>query len=123
MNSKAHIELRNVGKRFDAVEALANINLNIERGMIHALVGENGAGKSTLGKIVSGVIRPDQGEVIVNGRQVYYTSPRDALVDGITMISQELTLVPKLGVLENVFLGMETHRAGILQGDDMRQRL
>jgi ABC-type sugar transport system ATPase subunit len=122
MNSKVHIKLRNVGKRFDAVEALANINLDIERGMIHALVGENGAGKSTLGKIVSGVIRPDQGEVIVNGRQVYYTSPRDALAGGITMISQELTLVPKLGVLENVFLGMETHRAGILQSDDMRQR-
>jgi len=122
MNSTVHIELRNVGKRFDAVEALANINLNIERGMIHALVGENGAGKSTLGKIISGVIRPDQGEVIVNGRQAYYTSPRDALAGGITMISQELTLVPKLGVLENVFLGMETHRAGILQGDDMRQR-
>ncbi len=122
MNSTAHIELRNVGKRFDAVEALANVNLNIERGMIHALVGENGAGKSTLGKIVSGVTRPDQGEVIVNGRQVHYASPRDALVDGITVISQELTLVPKLGVLENVFLGMETHRAGILQNDDMRQR-
>lgn len=122
MNSTVHIELRNVGKRFDAVEALTNINLHIERGMIHALVGENGAGKSTLGKIISGVIRPDQGEVIVNGQRVHYTSPRDALADGITMISQELTLVPKLGVLENVFLGMEMHRAGILQGDDMRQR-
>jgi ABC-type sugar transport system ATPase subunit len=121
MRSTAHIELRNVGKRFDAVEALASINLTIERGTIHALVGENGAGKSTLGKIISGVIRPDQGEVIVNGRRVTYTSPYDALADGITMISQELTLVPKLGVLENVLLGMETHRAGILQYDDMRQ--
>jgi simple sugar transport system ATP-binding protein/ribose transport system ATP-binding protein len=119
MSATAHIELRNVGKRFDAVVALANTNLTIERGTIHALVGENGAGKSTLGKIISGVIRPDQGEVIVNGRRVYYASPHDALMDGITMISQELTLVPKLGVLENVFLGMEMHRAGILQRDDM----
>jgi len=122
MNSTPHVELRNVGKRFDAVVALANTNLTIERGTIHALVGENGAGKSTLGKIISGVIRPDQGEVIVNGRRVYYTAPYDALADGITMISQELTLVPKLGVLENVFLGMESHRAGILQRNEMRQR-
>jgi len=121
MSATAHIELRNVGKHFDAVVALANTNLTIERGTIHALVGENGAGKSTLGKIISGVIRPDQGEVIVNGRRVNYASPHDALMDGITMISQELTLVPKLGVLENVFLGMEMHRAGILQRDDMRR--
>ena len=121
MSAPAHIELHNVGKRFDAVVALANTNLTIERGTIHALVGENGAGKSTLGKIISGVIRPDQGEVIVNGRRVHYASPHDALMDGITMISQELTLVPKLGVLENVFLGMEMHRVGILQRDDMRR--
>ena len=122
MSATAHIELRNVGKRFDAVVALANTNLTIERGKIHALVGENGAGKSTLGKIISGVIRPDQGEVIVNGRRVHYASPHDALMNGITMISQELTLVPKLGVLENVFLGMESQRAGVLQRNEMRQR-
>ena len=122
MSTTAHIELHNVGKRFDAVVALANAYLTIERGTIHALVGENGAGKSTLGKIISGVIRPDQGEVIVNGRRVHYTAPYDALADGITMISQELTLVPKLGVMENVFLGMESQRVGVLQRDEMRQR-
>jgi simple sugar transport system ATP-binding protein/ribose transport system ATP-binding protein len=122
MSTTAHIELHNVGKRFDAVVALANAYLTIERGTIHALVGENGAGKSTLGKIISGVIRPDQGEVIVNGRLVHYTAPYDALADGITMISQELTLVPKLGVMENVFLGMESQRVGVLQRDEMRQR-
>lgn len=122
MSTTAHIELHNVGKRFDAVVALANTNLTIKRGTIHALVGENGAGKSTLGKIISGVIRPDQGEVIVNGRRVQYTAPYDALADGITMISQEVTLVPKLGVMENVFLGMESQRVGVLQRDEMRQR-
>jgi len=122
MSTTAHIELHNVGKRFDAVVALANTNLTIERGTIHALVGENGAGKSTLGKIISGVIQPDQGEVIVNGRRVHYSAPYDALADGITMISQELTLVPKLGVMENVFLGMESQRVGVLQRDEMRQR-
>ena len=122
MSTTAHIELHNVGKRFDAVVALANAYLTIERGTIHALVGENGAGKSTLGKIISGVIRPDQGEVIVNGRRVHYAAPYDALADGITMISQEVTLVPKLGVMENVFLGMESQRVGVLQRDEMRQR-
>jgi simple sugar transport system ATP-binding protein/ribose transport system ATP-binding protein len=118
----AHVESRSLGKRFDAVEALADINLTIARGTIHALVGENGAGKSTLGKIISGVIRADQGEIIVNGCRARYASPHDALADGTTMISQELSLVPKLGVLENVFLGIESQRWGALRNGELRRR-
>jgi len=117
-----HVECRDIVKRFDAIEALIDIDLVIERGKIHALVGENGAGKSTLGKIVSGVLRPDQGQLIVKGQPVHYTSPYDALADGITIISQELSLVPRLSVMDNVFLGMESHRSGVLQRDVMRRR-
>lgn len=116
------MELRGVGKRFHGVEALAGIDLEIHRGTIHALVGENGAGKSTLGKIISGVHQPDRGEVRVDGRPVRYGSPRDALADGITVISQELSLVPQLTVLENVFLGTESARSGVLRPADMRRR-
>jgi len=103
----AHVEVRGVSKRFGGVQALREIDLEIERGSIHGLVGENGAGKSTLGKVLAGIHRPDEGELLVEGRAVAYRSPRDALADGITMIAQEPTLVPHRSVQENVFLGLE----------------
>ena len=103
-----HVVLRGVDKRFGGVHALRAVDLEIERGAIHGLVGENGAGKSTLAKIVSGVHRPDDGELWVDGRRVSYSSPRDALRDGLTIITQEPTLVPHRSVLENVFLGLES---------------
>src|SRR5438128_1789274 len=79
--SVPHIELKGVAKRFGGVQALRDIDLAVQRGTIHGLVGENGAGKSTLGKIISGVIEPDQGQLWVAGRAVAYRSPRDALAD------------------------------------------
>ena len=74
-----HVELEQVSKHFGGVQALTEIDLEIARGSIHALVGENGAGKSTLGKIVAGVHRQDSGELVVDGRRVSYRSPRDAI--------------------------------------------
>ncbi|MEJ2555620.1 MAG: sugar ABC transporter ATP-binding protein [Anaerolineae bacterium] len=121
-HSQPHVEVRGISKRFGGVEALKDIRLAIKRGSIHGLVGENGAGKSTLGKIISGVLRPDAGELVVDGQPVHYASPRDALTNGITMIQQEIALVPKLKVLENVYLGIESHRAGVVQGRDIRRR-
>ncbi|HZR93212.1 MAG TPA: sugar ABC transporter ATP-binding protein [Gaiellaceae bacterium] len=109
-----HVELRRVSKRFGGVQALSQVDLRIARGCVHALVGENGAGKSTLGKILAGVHRPDEGELVVNGRVADYRSPRDALADGITIITQEPTLVPHRSVLENVFLGVEGGLAGVV---------
>ena len=110
----AHAELREVSKRFGGVKALSEVDLAIAPGTIHALVGENGAGKSTLGKILAGVHRPDGGELAVLGRTVAYRSARDALIDGITIIAQEPTLVPHRSVLENVFLGVESNVAGVV---------
>jgi ribose transport system ATP-binding protein len=104
------------------VQALSGIDLQIERGTIHALVGENGAGKSTLGKIVAGVHRPDEGQLWVDGRRVTYNSPRDALRDGLTIITQEPTLVPHRSVLENVFLGLESSSAGVVDRRKLRRR-
>jgi ABC-type sugar transport system ATPase subunit len=114
----AYVEVRGVSKRFGGVVALDGIELEIEHRSIHALVGENGAGKSTLAKILSGVHRADDGEVWVEGRRVDYRSPRAALADGITIIAQEPTLVPHRSVQENVYLGVEGGRAGIV--DDRR---
>jgi simple sugar transport system ATP-binding protein/ribose transport system ATP-binding protein len=117
-----HVALRGVDKHFGGVHALSAIDLEVERGTIHGLVGENGAGKSTLGKIVAGVHRPDAGELWVDGRRVSYSSPREALRDGLTMIAQEPTLVPHRSVLENVFLGLESRTAGVVDGRAMRRR-
>lgn len=119
---QSHVTINGVSKRFGGVEALNDINLDIERGSIHGLVGENGAGKSTLGKIIAGALRPDGGEIIVDGKPVQYMTPRDALVDGITMIHQEIALVPQLAVLENVYLGIESRQAGVVQKRKLQRR-
>jgi ABC-type sugar transport system ATPase subunit len=118
----AHVVLQGIDKRFGGVHALRAVDLVIERGAIHGLVGENGAGKSTLGKIVAGVYRPDEGELRVDGRRVSYSSPRDALRDGLTIITQEPTLVPHRSVLENVFLGLESSTAGVVERRKLRRR-
>ncbi|MHB8643663.1 MAG: sugar ABC transporter ATP-binding protein [Gaiellaceae bacterium] len=121
-STDTHVELLGVGKRFSGVQALQDISLAIERGGVHALVGENGAGKSTLGRIIAGAHAPDAGTMKVNGNVVRYSSPHDALVDGLTMIAQELTLVPLRSVIENVFLGSERSRFGVVVNEPMRER-
>jgi rhamnose transport system ATP-binding protein len=117
----SHVEARGIGKRYGGVAALADVSLVVRRGEIHGLCGENGAGKSTLGKIIVGSVQPDSGELVVEGRPVRYRSPRDAIADGITMIAQELALVPQLSVLDNVFLGHEYGNAGMLDRAAARQ--
>lgn len=112
----ASVSLRGVNKRFGATQALADIDLDITAGQIHALVGENGAGKSTLGKIVGGVYTADQGTLHIDETAVGRWDPTTALHAGIATIQQELSLVPALSVAKNVFLGMEPARYGLLTG-------
>jgi simple sugar transport system ATP-binding protein/ribose transport system ATP-binding protein len=117
-----HVETRGIGKRFGGVQALSDVSVSIVRGTVHALVGENGAGKSTLGKVIAGVIAPDQGELHIDGSRVELRSPRDALLYGVTTIAQEISLVPTRTVVENVFLGIETARAGHVDRRALRRR-
>jgi ABC-type sugar transport system ATPase subunit len=117
-----HVELRHIGKRFGPAWVLDDIELAVRRGSVHAIVGENGAGKSTLGKIVAGVHRPDRGEIVVNGSATAYRSPRDAVRDGLTIVAQELSLVPARTVRENVLLGSESHRFGVVRDAEMERR-
>ncbi len=115
------LALSAVTKRYPGVTALDAVDLTVEAGAVHAVVGENGAGKSTLLKIVAGAERPDAGEIRWDGAPVTLASPRDALRRGITVIYQELALVPALGADANIFLGMERTRSGVLQSDAMRE--
>ena len=101
------IELRGIGKRFPGVIANHDIDITIESGTIHALVGENGAGKSTLMKILYGVQKPDDGTITVEGKQVSFSTPADAIAAGIGMVFQHFMLADNLTVLENVVLGAE----------------
>ena len=116
------VEVRAVGKRFGGVQAVQGVSLALVAGGVHGLVGENGAGKSTLAKIIGGVHRPDAGEMLIEGQPVRFRSPRDALARGITTIAQELALVPARSVLENVFLGAEPRRLGVIQNRALRRQ-
>src|SRR5215212_10511425 len=96
------VELRGITKRFPGVVANSDIGMVVGRGTVHAIVGENGAGKSTLMKILYGMLRPDEGTIAVNGREVAFGSPADAIAAGIGMVHQHFMLADNLTVLENV---------------------
>jgi rhamnose transport system ATP-binding protein len=99
------LEVAGLEKTFPGVRALAGVRFDVRAGEVHALLGENGAGKSTLIKIVSGVYRPDAGEIRIDGREVRFAGPQEAQAAGIATVYQELLLFPELTVAENVFLG------------------
>ena len=96
--------LESVSKRFGGVLALDGVSLRLRRGEVHGLLGENGAGKSTLGRVLAGIVVPDAGRLLIDGRAVHFRSPRDALRAGIGMVHQELAFCPDLSVAENLCL-------------------
>ena len=111
---------RDLVKRWPGVLALDGAGLAARGGRIHAVAGENGAGKSTLMGVLSGAVAPDSGTIAIDGRPARLASPRDAHALGIRMIHQELSLVPALTVAENIALGAEPARFGVV--DRARQR-
>ena len=101
------LEMDHISKFFPGVKALDDVSFALKKGEIHCLLGENGAGKSTLMKVLSGSYRPDEGSIKLNGEKVIFNEPVEAQRRGISMIHQELDLLPELSVMENVFLGHE----------------
>src|SRR5690606_39728351 len=106
------VRLRGIGKTFPGVIANHDIDIEVRRGTIHAIVGENGAGKSTLMKILYGVQKPDSGTIEIDGEQVSFSSPSDAIAHGVGMVFQHFMLADNLTVLENVVLRSEERRVG-----------
>ena len=110
------LEMRNIRKTFPGVVALNQVNLQVQAGEIHAIVGENGAGKSTLMKVLSGVYPHGSysGQILFDGQEREFAGIRDSEHLGIIIIHQELALVPLLSIAENIFLGNETARHGVI---------
>ena len=101
------LKVKDIEKSFPGVRALHDVNFSIKAGEVHALIGENGACKSTLMKILSGVYTKDGGQVFIDGREVEIHSPEHATQLGISIIYQELNLMPNLSIGENIFMGRE----------------
>lgn len=106
--------MTDICKVFPGVRALDRAHLSVEPGEVHALVGENGAGKSTLIKILGGVYQMDEGRIRIRGNEVRITGPHDAMMQGVSTIHQELMLIPDMTVAQNLFLGREPRRAGMI---------
>ncbi|RPE42268.1 D-xylose transport system ATP-binding protein [Streptomyces sp. Ag109_O5-1] len=116
------LALRGVSKRFAAVQALVDVDLEIRAGEVVALVGANAAGKSTLVKVISGVVVPERGVIEWEGRPVQIKRPHDARDLGIATVYQDLSMCGNLDVVGNLFLGREIHRFGILDEVEMERR-
>lgn len=120
-NGLPNIEVKNISKYFGSVIALNDVSMSVYPGEVMCLLGDNGAGKSTLIKILAGVHRPSEGQYLVEGAEVEFDSPRDALNRGIATVYQDLAMIPLMSIARNFFLGSEPTRGwGIFKSFDIK---
>lgn len=119
MSEDLILELKGITKIFPGVKALNNVSFQLRRGEVHALMGENGAGKSTFIKVITGVHAAEEGHMYLNGSEVHFRGPKDALEAGIAAVYQHPTTYPTLSVTENIFMGHEFKKSGMLQWRQM----
>jgi len=115
------LKAERVTKAYGATHALRGVDFEIETGKVTALIGENGAGKSTLMKILAGVEQPSSGTIAMNGEEVHFNSPPEAVAHGVSIIHQELNLAPNLSIADNIFLGRELHRGDFVDYEKQRE--
>ncbi len=113
------LTMRHISKGFAGVQALKDVQLTLRKGEVHALMGENGAGKSTLMKCLLGVYQKDEGTITYKGQEVNFASVLEAQKQGISMIFQELNLIPHLTVAENIFFAREPIKYGMVDKEKM----
>jgi len=123
MESNVKLELAEISKSFPGVKALDGVNIRLRKGTVHAIMGENGAGKSTLMKIINGLYQKDAGKIMLDGKEVAFTSPLESAEAGIAMIYQELNYFPELTIEENVFMGRQPSKGGIVKWKELRQQI
>lgn len=121
------LEARDVVKHFGRVRALEGVSMSVLGGEVVVVLGDNGAGKSTLIKILSGLYRPDAGEIVLDGRPVAFASPREARAAGVSTVFQDLAIVDKMSIARNFFLGAEPHgesdrSSSLIRGGRPRKR-
>ena len=116
------LRVEGVSKRYGGVHALEQVNFDLRYGEVHALVGENGAGKSTLIKVLGGIIPRNEGRVLFEGKEVDFHRPIEALHAGIAIIHQELSMMPSLTVIENMYMGRMPSRLGVVNWRDLERR-
>ncbi|NLB91390.1 MAG: ATP-binding cassette domain-containing protein, partial [Clostridiales bacterium] len=117
------VEMLHITKDFPGIRANDDITLQLKRGEIHALLGENGAGKSTLMSILFGLYNPDAGTILINGEKAKIKNPNDANAYGIGMVHQHFKLVHNFTVLENIILGVESTKNGVLQTIQAKEKI
>ncbi|GAE04459.1 ribose ABC transport system, ATP-binding protein RbsA [Paenibacillus sp. JCM 10914] len=116
-----HIEMTNIHKSFGANRVLTGVDFDLREGEVHALMGENGAGKSTLMNILTGLHSRDDGKIVIDDQETYFSNPKEAEEKGVAFIHQELNIWPEMTVLDNLFIGKEmTSRFGLLNMKEMK---
>ncbi|MBN1299437.1 MAG: sugar ABC transporter ATP-binding protein [Actinobacteria bacterium] len=122
MNDEVILSLNNISKSFPGVLALSDVSFDLHKGEVHCICGENGAGKSTLIKIIAGAYQPDSGKIIFEGKPVVFSHPAIAMKLGIQTIYQEHTIFPTLDITENIFVGMEITKNGMMRKAEMNKQ-
>jgi ABC-type sugar transport system ATPase subunit len=121
MEEEALLKIEGVSKKYGGLQALNRVGLTVRRGEVHAVVGENGAGKTTLMKILGGIVSKDEGTLAFEGEAVHFSSPLESMRAGISIIHQELSMMPSLNVIENVFTGRIKSRMGLVPWKELEE--
>ena len=122
MDERPVLELRGITKRFPGIVANDGVDFDLRKGEVHALLGENGAGKSTLMNVLYGLYRPDEGEILINGKPAELGSPKAAIENGVGMVHQHFMLIPVMTVAENIVLATEPVHNGVLLDYDVAEK-